>query len=385
LIFRRYPTESRYASLTDIPSSRDLTHLSNAAVRPLLAFTKVPPVTEGVFARLDPKLKIFLASNRLTTLPEELFNLHNLRVLSLRGNNLHELPAAIGRLHKLTELNISQNSLQYLPFEILDLFSDTSRLQSFQIHPNLFHEQLCHVPETTRADQDSPSNDPENKTRPRRGAICGILPPHRWRSWHPQWRVSYKARTEIRYLDINGTHLKGPTLSDHTPFGPQKFPNGVPVADPDDIPTPPTPRSSGISRVPSLLELALRACSRTPELPYLASALPKDGPESFVDLLDLVVAKKETGASKCTICKREFIIPRTEWIEWWQIAKAIDGTEAGGSAIQHSKLENERDQIESMVPLMRRGCSWLCVPEKTGVEEEKSNTGRDCAMVRSPI
>jgi hypothetical protein len=30
-------------------------------------------------------------------------------------------------------------------------------------------------------------------------------------------------------------------------------------------------------------------------------------------------------------------------------------------------MENERDVLESMVPLMRRGCSWLCVPEKVDV------------------
>ena len=361
----------------DVPRSRNLTHLSNATIRPLAAFTRVPPVTEGVFARLDPKLKIFLASNSLTTLPEELFNLKNLTVLSLRGNKLRELPPAIGRLHKLTELNISQNSLQYLPFEILDLFSDTSRLQSFQIHPNLLYERLRPSQEIIEADQDNPNNGFEYKMRPRRGAICGILPPDRWRSWHPQWRVSYKARSEIRYLDINGTHLKGPTLSSHTLFGPRQFPNGIPVADPNDVPTPPSPRCYGISRVPSLLELALRACSRTPELPYLASELPEDGPESFVSLLGLAITKKESGASRCTICKRDFIIPRTEWIEWWHIAKAMDSAEAGIATSRQMKLENERDEAESMVPLMRRGCSWLCVPDRAEIEEEEPITESD--------
>lgn len=358
--------------LIDVPRSRNLTHLSNATIRPLAAFTRVPPVTEGVFARLDPKLKIFLASNRLTTLPEELFNLPNLRVLSLRGNKIHELPPAIGRLHNLRELNISQNSLQYLPFEILDLFSDTSRLQSFQIHPNLFHERQCLQDESGDLENVS-NNDLEKRARPRRGAICGILPPHRRRSWHPQWKISYKARTDVRYLDINGAHMKGPTLSNHTLFGPRKFPNGIPTVDPSDVPTPPTPRGHGISRVPSLLELALRACSRTPQLPYLTSELPEDCPESFISLLGLVAAKKESGASKCTICKRDFIIPRTEWIEWWQIAKAMDETEASGTISQLRKVENERDAAESMVPLMRRGCSWLCVPERAGVEEECLN------------
>lgn len=34
------------------------------------------------------------------------------------------------------------------------------------------------------------------------------------------------------------------------------------------------------------------------------------------------------------------------------------------------QMENERDALESMVPLIRRGCSWLCTPEKMLVIEE---------------
>ena len=33
------------------------------------------------------------------------------------------------------------------------------------------------------------------------------------------------------------------------------------------------------------------------------------------------------------------------------------------------QMENERDVLEKMVPLMRRGCSWMCVPEKLNVPE----------------
>lgn len=38
--------------------------------------------------------------------------------------------------------------------------------------------------------------------------------------------------------------------------------------------------------------------------------------------------------------------------------------------------ENERDTSESMVPLMRRGCSWFCLPEKAAVEEDWSIAGK---------
>jgi len=128
--------------------SRGLTSLSNVTIRPLAAFSCVPPVTECVFSRIGPMLKIVLASNNLTTLPAELFNLDRLTVLCHRANRLHELPPGIGKLHHLQELNLSQNGMQYLPFEILDIFSEGPRLQSFTIHPNPFHEPRYSEQET---------------------------------------------------------------------------------------------------------------------------------------------------------------------------------------------------------------------------------------------
>lgn len=320
-------------------------------------------------------LKIFLASNSLTTLPAELFNLDRLTVLSLRANRIHELPPGIGKLRNLQELNFSQNGMQYLPFEILDLFSDNHRLQSFTIHPNPFHEP--HYP-----DQEIETAEGEvsykiglgNRSRPRRGTICRISNEELRRSWHPQWKVSYKARTEVRFLDINGTHLKGPTFSNQTLFGPQKFPNGILVAEVGNKPTPPTPRGNQLSRAPSLLEVALNACSRTPQLTYLHSMLPEPYPDYFPELLTTVAAKKESGGTKCTTCKRDFIIPRTEWIEWWEIAKCTDNNGMASAASPLRQMENERDVVESMVPLMRRGCSWLCVPETVTAEEDDKIT-----------
>jgi hypothetical protein len=316
-------------------------------------------------------LKIFLASNSLTTLPAELFNLDRLTVLSLRANRIHELPPGIGNLSNLQELNISMNKMQYLPFEILNLFSENYRLQSFTIHPNHFHEPRYLDQEIEdRIEEEAPYKiGLGNRVRPRRGAICRISEDERRRSWHPLWKVSYKARTEVRFLDLNGAHLKGPTFSNQTLFGPRKFPNGLPVAEVGDKPTPPIPRGNYLSRAPSLLEVALNACSRTPQLPYLQSMLPEPCPEYLPELLTTVATKKESGSTKCTMCKRDFIIPRTEWIEWWEITKIADkGMASAASPLR--QMENERDILEKMVPLMRRGCSWLCVPVQVIFEED---------------
>jgi hypothetical protein len=343
-------------------------------VRPLAAFTCVPPVTEGVFSRIEPMLKIFLASNNLKTLPAELFNLDNLTVLSLRANQIHELPPGIGKLCNLQELNLAQNGMQYLPFETLDLFSENYRLQSFTIHPNPFLEPRYPKPQNEQeVEEEVPfiKIGVGKRTRPQRGIVCRVSADERRRPFHPQWKVSYKARTEVRFLNINGSHLKGPTFSNQTLFGPQKFPNGVPVAEVGDKPTPSSSRGNQLSRAPSLLEVALNACSRTPQLTYLHSMLPEPYPEYFPRLLTTVAAKKESGGTKCTMCKRDFIIPRTEWIEWWEIAKCADNKGMASAASPLRQMENERDVVERMVPLMRRGCSWLCVPETVTVQEDE--------------
>jgi hypothetical protein len=97
--------------------------------------------------------------------------------------------------------------------------------------------------------------------------------------------------------------------------------------------------------------------------------LPETHPEHFPGMLANVATKKESGGSKCTICNRNFIVARTEWIEWWEMAKAAANTMAS-AASPLRQMENDRDVLEKMVPLIRRGCSWLCVPEKIIVEED---------------
>jgi hypothetical protein len=333
-------------------------------------------VTEGVFSKLEPKLKLFLACNDLTSLPAEIFSLDRLTVLSLRANKLHELPPGIGNLTNLRELNLSQNGLRYLPFEILYLFSDTARLQGLHLHPNLFHEPV--FPENTKFPNEAKEQEADNVqykiglgrlVKQRRNAVSVS---ESWselqnRKWHEQWKITYQARTEVRFLDFNGSLVQGPEFPGVPRPGSKQ--HKLAVADETVSPTPPKPRGNGLSRAPSLLEVALAACSRSPQLPLLASYLPEDSPAYMSDALALAEAKKESGGSKCTKCGRNFIIARTEWIEWWEIAKVSERSTAS-AASPLRQMENERDVIESMVPLMRRGCSWFCVPETAPVERD---------------
>lgn len=305
-------------------------------------------------------------------MPGELFNLERLTVLSLRANLLEELPPSISKLRKLKELNLSQNRLCYLPFEILELFLDTSRLQSLHLHPNPFYE-----PRFTDPVHDNGQGQQVRykiglgaaRSRLVRGAVCIGFPEQQRRSWHAQWKVTYQTRTEVRFIDINGKLLKGPNLPGISSVGGTCY--RLPVADLNDSPEPPESRGNGLSRAPSLFEVALSSCARSAQLSSLVTYLPDNTPQYMYEALAQVQAKKESGGSKCTICGRNFILARTEWIEWWKVSKVLGTEDAAASAASPLRqMENERDASESMIPLMRRGCSWLCVPEKSVVEEE---------------
>ncbi|CAG8604986.1 2120_t:CDS:2 [Ambispora gerdemannii] len=90
---------------------------------------------------LDPQtgvsnksLKLFLAANKLCKLPGWLWDMNNLKVLSLRNNKLRELPPEIGLLSNLVELSVGNNLLKYLPSEILR----SPKLDILNIDPNPF-------------------------------------------------------------------------------------------------------------------------------------------------------------------------------------------------------------------------------------------------------
>lgn len=296
-----------------------------------------------------------MASNCLETLPYELFNLVHLEVLSLRSNLIHELSPKIGNLLNLKELNLSQNKLCYLPYEILSLLSNKGSLEKLILHPNFFYEPKS----STEYDNQGSNSTDKGKTEL---TLCHDKS-NSFRTFRDEkdihcndrWKLLYRARTDIRYIDINGNLIKGPSFS--TPDCVQ-FPDPIPVASEGNRPTPPSPRSNGSSRVHSLLETALATCAKTTQLPYLSLQLPDDTPSYLRDLLDLAVTNKEQGGTFCTICQRKYIIARTEWIEWWEIAKVKPST----SKITHNHIFNDRDDLERFVPLIRRGCSWLCTP-----------------------
>ncbi|XP_073499985.1 leucine-rich repeat-containing protein 40 [Phyllobates terribilis] len=85
-------------------------------------------------------VKLFLSSNKLQSLPDDLKLLPALVVLDVHDNLLSELPGAVGELVNLQKLNVSHNKLKSLPQELTQLRHLKSLL--------LQHNQLEEMPDT---------------------------------------------------------------------------------------------------------------------------------------------------------------------------------------------------------------------------------------------
>ncbi|KAF9576615.1 hypothetical protein EC968_006962 [Mortierella alpina] len=133
-----------YLELTDLPS--DICDLNFAIVYN----------ERGSFSLSKNRLKLFLSCNRFSTIPMDVFTLHNLSVLSLRNNSIEAIPPEIGLLHNLVELSLGGNQLKVLPSQI----SLLPKLQILTVHPN----PLLEPPETVLAlSTADPDNIPEGQ------------------------------------------------------------------------------------------------------------------------------------------------------------------------------------------------------------------------------
>lgn len=285
--------------------------LPNYLLSPLQAFTKIPPIHEPpasqeAYESLEPHLRIFLSNNILTSIPSELFNLSTLSVLSVRQNRLTEIPAAIGKLANLSELNVGGNQLEVLAWEILEMMEPhKGNLVKFCPFPNpfrRFHEREMIHPASIRR---------------RKGYIPGKVV--RIRSPTGTESIAKQvAKSSVTLFDRSGmTHRLPANMRAKTAVaGTADASNAL----------------LGAARTQSLVELSLRATTKLPyfsdlarELTAASTTSPAESghslapPENLTRFLTLASNVVEAGGQHCPTCGKAFIIPRAEWIEWWDL------------------------------------------------------------------
>lgn len=283
-------------------SSMFLDDMPNESLRRLRSLTKhntiqdIPPCQDA-YSSIEPALNLYISNNSLSRVPSEVLNLTDLRVLSLRNNKLTAIPPAIANLPKLEHLNLSGNELPHLPYEIHRFFDRAEFL--LIAHPNPFEEVA--------------STDPT-------GSALGL------------------STTQPLLL------LRGIPTYFHS--------DGSPAKD---------TRLCAPHRVPSLFELALQKTRSLPDLSGIQDwCTIAEGPASLSRPLALAQEATAYGERECTICSRSFIVPRVEWLEWWDTpSRGKLGPRKWGYS-----------HYARSIPFLRQGCSWACVAEEESYQGE---------------
>jgi hypothetical protein len=313
-------------------------------LRPLQHLTKLPslheaPVSENAYSSLQPFLRIYLSNNSLTTLyTSEIFDLKDLKVLSLRNNKLTRIPEAIRKLTALQVLNVSMNRLHELPWDLLWLLQQ-GELKHFTAHPNPFPsidesgpvEWHCQFDKSNDEDKDGEIDEadaPDVTPVPIFSDYEGTPP-------NDAWTPIHVATGPVTRLDMEGRPLEP-----NTPFN-----------------TPST-SSQPASRAPSLREVSLRAISKLPGIDQLTDLELDEFPALVIPLISLARQARQDGAQHCSICQREFIVPRARWTEWWDCTPHENGM----------KRPRGSGEMLRPLPFKRVGCSWACVPGGQFVE-----------------
>ncbi|KAI9819141.1 MAG: hypothetical protein M1827_007297 [Pycnora praestabilis] len=254
-----------------------LATIPNSVLRPLRYLTKKPkvddlPSSQEIYSALVPQIHLDLSLNGLRAVPGEIFNLENLKVLSLRGNKLRELPPGIGRLSNLEELNIGANELRWLPWEIKDLLA-SMKLRNINLHPN---------PYLNPDPSFSLSADLRNEWVYRGGAFIDSL------ECRP--KPIHLCSSHTAFFESDGSRHSKSAPGPSATAGRTDY---LPTVPRDYIFLPPDKESS--SAVPSLLECAVRSCSRAANLSQLESYLPLDAPRHLGQLIHDIDKVEEAG------------------------------------------------------------------------------------------
>ncbi|OAL53396.1 hypothetical protein IQ07DRAFT_641787 [Pyrenochaeta sp. DS3sAY3a] len=359
-------------------------HLASVIRVPPDAGTEVP--AEGAYRSLDPNLIVHLGENKLCRLTPSLFTLQFLTHLNLSNNRIKELPQLIGQLRELRSLNLTHNELTCLPFEVLRLHEPYGNLGSVHTYNNpMIRPKSCdiflparlplefHLPHDDRSDNTHYDVAlirayeywiNEHKAESAGKVTAGFY------SHHPAVRVKpgvsesntripvYIARSLVSYYDETGNVLplsaRLPSSTDEeTPciIDTEGGAYGVPSA----WYSPPS-----VSPVPSLVTTSINSVLHKRHnddmtIQDILSMFKKDRPmpRTASIIFSKAIANAFGGYSEfrqCHVCKKDYIIPRAEWVEfWWGLDFRL-------------------------YPFKISVCSWSCVPEEVRKKPEKELT-----------
>ncbi|PIA90742.1 hypothetical protein CB0940_11264 [Cercospora beticola] len=330
-------------------SQLGLTELAPSTLKPLHELIRQPtfdvsmPPSDDELGPLTPDLQLFLAANDLTSLPDELFNLQNLTVLSVRNNALTELPSAISRLKRLQELNIGNNALHWLPWELLDVLQ--SRHVRAILHPNPFMELS-----PDDLDEEATFQSMQRSSVHAQLQQSANLPPAAPTIREPSTSEGGVSdlQTQLSLRLQLGHALRKQSAEPNEPNGLKSnayeeliflASSTIHYTDIDGhLPVAQSPPLDLTTRVPSLLEVSLRSVRQN----YSLAQIPETLPDRVRSILK--VASEAPEDQICSTCANGYILPRAEWVEYWY--RGLD-----------AKVELTPD---SVLPFRRRACSWKC-------------------------
>lgn len=256
----------------------------------------------------------------------DLFQLTNLKVLSLRNNMLTEIPPTIHRLAELEVLNLSVNRLTYLPWELLNLMQQ-GELKHLTVRPNPFHSiEEAQITAWHGINKNNTESSEDPNVSPLR------FQEHEY-ALGEGWSPIHVATGPTTYMNMEGNPID---CSSRTAF-------------------PPPTQTIRVNNVPSLRELSLRAVTKLPYLEQTTDEELAEFPPLIVPLLRRAREVRLAGGQCCSVCQREYVIPRTKWTEWWDITPYENGM----------KLPRFSGQTLRPLPFNRLGCSLSCVPESS--------------------
>jgi hypothetical protein len=366
---------------------------------------------EGQYRSMVPELYVNLSDNRLHRLTPSLFNVQNLTTLVLVDNDIEELPACISQLHNLQELNISRNNIRWLPFEFLELYRSTGRgildilgdsgvpwlhpkARQEPIPNDITHAELWtklfnfisesgpvldlaanpHLHQMYNYLDSNPDREQlvwymrfmemsaQNYNNRRLTPSANTFVEHNLCPHHPTikyggrdevYACRYMARTPVAFFDEAGVLVKGsakPPSSNDDDFAviteTSRGAHGVPAS----WFLPPNTKASN-----SLLTMSLHSALRYKDQDDLTiSDLRHHIGEPVPPVADALLKQAELNDGdgygefkKCHVCRKEYVMTRAEWIEWWCTKPLV------------------------ILPFKVQVCSWGCVPEAILKRPEK--------------